>query len=49
MIPGAEELPRVIPVAVRSWLADPRPDLDLGRRSVLELKYGGVDVLDRMC
>ena len=48
LVPGAEEYPRVIPVAVRSWLADPKPDMDLGRRIVLELKYWGVDVLDRM-
>ena len=49
LIPDAEELPRMVPEAIKSWLADPKPDPDLGRRIVLELKYWGVDVLDRMC
>ena len=49
LAPDSEDYPRVIPVAVKSWLADPKPDLDFGRKIVLELKYMGVDVLDRMC
>ena len=49
LVPDSEEMPRVIPEAIKSWLADPKPDPDLGRRIVLELKYWGVDVLDRMC
>ena len=49
MVPSAEDSPREIPVAIRSWLENPRSDSDLGRRIVLELKYWGVDVLDRMC
>ena len=49
LVPDSEDLPRVVPVAVKAWLADPKPDADLGRRIVMELKYWGVDVLDRMC
>ena len=49
LVPESEEFPRVIPLSVKSWLADPKPDLDLGRKIVLELKYWGVEVLERMC
>ena len=49
LIPGSEDYPKVIPVVVKSWMADPKPDLDLGRSIGLELKYKGVDVLGRMC
>ena len=49
LVPESDPYPRVIPAAVKSWLANPRPDSDLGRRIVLELKYWGADVLDMMC
>ena len=30
LVPDSEEMPRVIPEAIKSWLADPKPDPDLG-------------------
>ena len=48
-LPGMEKHPRRIPVAIRSWVENPRPDTDLGRRIVLELKYWGADVIEMLC
>ena len=36
LVPEAEEIPRVIPEAIKSWMQDPKPDHDLGRRITLE-------------
>ena len=47
LILDSEEYPRVVLVAVRAWWVDPKPDMDLGRRIVLELKYWEVDVIER--
>ena len=47
LILDSEEYPRVVLVAVRAWWVDPEPDMDLGRRIVLELKYWEVDVIER--
>ena len=49
ILPDMEEIPRRIPVAIKSWLENPRPDADLGRRIVLELKFWGADVIDMLC
>ena len=48
ILPDMGEYPREIPVAIRSWIENPRPDMDLGRRIVMELKYWGADVVEML-
>ena len=48
LVPDSEELPRVVPRSVLTWLQKPYVDFDLGRKIVAELKVNGINVYDSM-
>ena len=48
LVPDSEELPRVVPRTVLTWLQKPYVDFDLGRKIVAELKVNGINVYDSM-
>lgn len=48
LVPGAELLPRRVPVAFLKWLSRPTQDTKLGLKVVKELQRRGVDVVPEM-